>query len=139
MPSKVYFACSKQSAQQSLLEQCVKEIRHSFVGAAVIDSNTLDWKAILAKHGSQSVAYVDVVSQFDHIVVLEHCGFLGKGLYDQLRYAGEMNKGRWVIKPMGNGILKIHTVKNIDVNDENDWKYKYGLLTEGDERVRGDA
>lgn len=133
MAEKVYFACSKQATLQSVLDRCVEEIKHSFNDAEVTESNLLDWKGLLVTHKSQGIAYADVVSQHDHIVVLEHHGFLGKGLYDQLSLAGEMNKGRWVIRPE-DGEFKIFVVLSIAVHDENNWRYQYGTVNAGEER-----
>lgn len=132
---RVYFATSKRGQPASLLRRCVQVLSASFPGAQIAESNNLNWNALVREHGDQTAAFIDVVNGHDHVVVLEDEGFLGRGLYDTLKFAAELGKFRWVIRPVGDNQFKIFAVKLAVVHDEKDWHRRYGKIEIGDERV----
>lgn len=131
---KVYFCYSKQAYDEGLLDTARQSIKNTYPpGTEVIESNDLDWKELVKMHGSQEVAYVEVVADHDEIVVLEHHGYLGKGLYAQLLYARELQKPSYVLRVRGNYLLLME-VKRVREYDTSNWKWKYGVVDVGEER-----
>lgn len=131
---KVYFCYSKQAYDAGLLEESRKLIEQSYPpGTDIVDSSDLDWKGLVKQHGSQEVAYVEVVADHDEVVVLEHHGYLGKGLFSQLNYAKELQRPAWVLRKTA-GYLRLLSVKRVSINDPSNWKWKYGVVEVGEER-----
>lgn len=131
---KVYFCYSKQAYDVGLLDEARETLKSSYPdGTEIVDSSTLDWKGLVKQHGSQEVAYVEVVADHDEIVVLEHHGYVGKGLHSQLTYAQELQRPAFVLRKIGN-YLRLMSVKRVSINDASNWKWKYGIVEVGEER-----
>lgn len=136
---KIYFCYSKQAYDEGLLEEAREAIRNTYpAGTEIFESANLDWKGLVKQHGNQEVAYVEVVADHDEVVCLEHHGYLGKGLYSQLLYAQELQRPSFVLRKHGN-YLRLMTVKRVVEYDKSNWKWKYGVVEIGDERLSNSA
>lgn len=137
MSKRIYFCYSKQE-RLSHIEKCLPYIERAFPGATIIDSGSLDWEALVAEWKSHERAYLEVVNQYDETVVLEHGGFLGRGLYSQVNYTLEIQHPCWVLRDVAT-TPTLFVVKAVHVHDPNNWKYYYGMLELGSERQIGDS
>lgn len=81
--------------------------------------------------GKDMNAYLAYVKTCDLVIVLEHGGFVGKGVYLEVETAVDANIPVLVLRDS-----LLYHVKGVVAFDRNDWKNKYGKLVVGDV-VRG--
>jgi hypothetical protein len=140
-PLRVYVCHSKSQTEEDLMPEVTAAVKRGFPTSAFVDSDDLDWDALIKKHSSYEVACVNVIADHDVIVAREHGGYLGRGLYSQLRYALELQKPTFVIRQgvehsmvadeqMTPGWY-LHEVKRVAIHDANNWKYYFGVAEVG--------
>lgn len=68
--------------------------------------------------------YLNVVTWCDCMIVMEHKGHIGKGVFQEVNHAISQNKLVWVLR--GKSLIPI---KCIEIVDETDWCVRYGKIT----------
>lgn len=139
---KVYLALSKQETRTTLISRCVAHLHSVFTEAVersddyenspavVTTSDDIDWEDELNKtNKSHAAAYVNVVSKFDDIVILERYEHLGRGLYEQAKLALEMEKPVWVVRAHDeDDTLTLFPVEKLVSVNPDDWTWRYGAV-----------
>ena len=70
---------------------------------------------------------LNMISACDSIVVSEYQGFVGKGVYAEVCRAVGEGKEVQVLRKV-NGELKLLRFRKLVLNDDSDWKEKYGIV-----------
>ena len=145
-PLKVYLCHSKSQTEEDMIPEVTAALKRGFPTSTIVDSDDLDWDAAVKRDGSFEVACVNIVADHDIIIAREHAGYLGRGLYSQLRYALELRKPTFVIRQETEHALieratrdlqpgwHLFEVKRVAIHDANNWKYYYGLAEVGSSR-----
>lgn len=94
---KAYFAHSMEIYGSAEAGVAKAKIKRLLPGCTVIDPENIDWVLLEQKYGSEG-AFRRAVFTSDMVVVLENEGFVGRGVYCEIRAALGQKKQVFVLR-----------------------------------------
>ncbi len=123
----VYFAHSRKLYGSKEADDCRAHILR-IPDCVILDPETIDWQKSKELAGSFKKATAQVMLSVDMVITVEYQEFVGKGVFEELITAHDMDIPCMVIR--NNELVEID---DLVVNDENDWQLFYGkVLAKGE-------
>lgn len=119
--SRVYFAHSMEIYGTREAMNAERAIRRLIPGCHILNPEDFDWEHLVKDFGSEG-AFQHVVFVCDRVVALEYLGYVGRGVYCEVRAALKLGRPVHVLR---DGRLKL--VKRVK-RTAGEWKVKYGRL-----------
>jgi hypothetical protein len=78
---------------------------------------------------SSMAKYLNLVGWSEMVIVSEHKGFIGRGVFDEIKHALKLGIQVQCIRPArGRDSFRLVTVRDVEVYNSGDWKRNYGKL-----------
>lgn len=125
MSFRIYFAHSKLDYNQPAETRAMADIRRLFPHASVICPNR-----DIGESPRGLRTYLAIVDWCDHVIVLEHRGTIGRGVFEEVRFA--LIKGK-VVLVIRKG--KFRLVERVRILNEHNWADGYAVLDLRPDRI----
>lgn len=123
----VYFAHSLRSYGTAPAFQAKAAITQQWPGSTLQDPEHLDWNELVYRVGSHEAAYEHTAQNADVVAVLEHQGYVGKGVFTIVEHALRLQKPVFAFRD-----AKWCAVSNALLFDGGrDWKVRYAQINIG--------
>lgn len=127
-PQRIYFAHSMREYATARAGVALQEIARLWPGARVLDPEALSWSWLERALGGCEAVYRWAVEHTAWLVVLEHQGHVGRGVYTEVSLALEADKPVWALRRQHDRTWERCRVEGVELIDRRDWKVRYGRL-----------
>lgn len=119
---KVYFAHSMLIYGTGESLRAVRYIKKLIPGCRILNPEDLTWSELESRYGKAG-AFWAVVKACDAVVVLEHKGHIGRGVYCEARAAMRQKKPLFVLRK-----LHLIPVKSVKIKNPNWTAFDYAKV-----------